>query len=380
MSISFIYLLFYIIYGTTSEEQISRTSNIILRNDDSISPSSISSHIRSMHSEYNIKKISIVKVTEKILDLFDNGYLIVNHVSDLIKNFNQNKITLKYDFSITTKNNEEIKEIYQNKIDMFCFNEYLQKTDCDEKEKILVFDLDNTLYPYADGEKMIGINRWYKSFTEKLKKQKSLEKLKKHYEHTKCFKSKKKQRSYSENLDQLDVCTSQIRESDSLRSFNKCIELTKEQKAEEYLKSLFKSIFGRHVTLRQVYEILIYSIYKANFRLKEILKVIRHRKIIMSNGSLRHCILTLTNLQILDSFEAIFYRDTSITAIKKPHYLSYFTIMERYRLSDSKNFIFFDDKIANIEEAKLCGWTTIFIDGKLPTEDKIYNMIRKNKK
>ncbi|KAF7684320.1 hypothetical protein TCON_0471 [Astathelohania contejeani] len=183
-----------------------------------------------------------------------------------------------------------------------------------DSEKILIFDIDKTLYPQS-----IPI---YEAITE----------------------------------GKLDYITKNMD-----MSRKKIIELLKDYK-KKYGSSI-KGFATEHklnvsACLSYVLEFVKEkNILNEDQELKTILDSIPYRKFVFTNADMGHAKYILTALGILDCFEVIFYTDYNIKDCwAKPEIRCYKYIEETLGITNPKNIYFFDDSICNILQAKNLDW------------------------
>jgi len=108
-----------------------------------------------------------------------------------------------------------------------------------------------------------------------------------------------------------------------------------------------------------------YSIMNENPLLSYYLKQCKGPKYIYTNGTYSHADTVLKQMNLLDSFEKIYSRDTIHKM--KPSLTSAVSvqidIIFNNQLVDDQNnkYIFFDDQLDNLKMGKKLGWITVWI-------------------
>ena len=105
-----------------------------------------------------------------------------------------------------------------------------------------------------------------------------------------------------------------------------------------------------------------YNLIRHDYQLKSQLQRIRYPKYILTNATYGHANLIVNQLGIEDEFEKIYARDNIHTM--KPSTYCYRTVsidIEHDLLSQTNEYIFFDDLLVNLEGANNEGWKTVWI-------------------
>jgi HAD superfamily hydrolase (TIGR01509 family) len=105
-----------------------------------------------------------------------------------------------------------------------------------------------------------------------------------------------------------------------------------------------------------------YNNIRPDYQLKSQLQRLNYPKYILSNATYGHANLIVNRLGIMNEFEKIYARDN--IPQMKPSFLCYKSVIrdiEYGLLSQSNEYIFFDDLLENLEGAKKQGWNTVWI-------------------
>jgi FMN phosphatase YigB (HAD superfamily) len=126
-----------------------------------------------------------------------------------------------------------------------------------------------------------------------------------------------------------------------------------------------------------------YTLIRPDYQLKSLLKRINYPKYVLTNATFSHANLIVNRLGIMDEFEKMYSRDT--IPFMKPYTMCYKTVtqdIEHGLLSQSNEFIFFDDILVNLEGARKHGWRTVWISPdylesyKYPFIDKAFPTLK----
>ncbi|EPR79668.1 hypothetical protein SLOPH_1210, partial [Spraguea lophii 42_110] len=225
----------------------------------------------------------------------------------------------------------------QNEIELFYFEDDYRNCDIEklndlylndniDDKKILVFDIDCTLYK----------------------------------------KSIRLQAKVGENYRNL------LKNKYSVKNPQKLIDLFRE-KYSSRSKGAF-DILGltKEEIIKNVYNIDYNEFLKEANELKKFLDSLPYRKVIMTNGMDVHAISVLKTMGIYECFESMFlpnflgYRNNqkknneneeNLIFINKPLCESYKLIEDVYGVADKSNIIFFDDQQINIDASIRRGWS-----------------------
>jgi FMN phosphatase YigB (HAD superfamily) len=105
-----------------------------------------------------------------------------------------------------------------------------------------------------------------------------------------------------------------------------------------------------------------YDTIRPDYQLKSQLQRITHPKYVLTNATFGHANLIVNRMGIMDEFEKIYSRD--IIPYMKPYSRCYQSVsrdIEHGLLSQTNEYIFFDDLLVNLEGANKEGWKTVWI-------------------
>ncbi|KRH93027.1 Haloacid dehalogenase-like hydrolase, partial [Pseudoloma neurophilia] len=196
-------------------------------------------------------------------------------------------------------------------------------------DKILVFDIDNTLYP----EKSQAEYKIHQKYLEWLEKQTGISKF----------------------------------------------EINKLSKEPSHINDEFPYMVHRKLNLwpghynHMIQSIDYTQLIKRNEQLKEFLDTLPYRKFCLTNNSVHGATKILNVLGIDSCFEAIFAIDLDVTRseILKPTESAYKFVTEILQVKNNKNIIFFDDKEKNVHGAIKCGWNAT----QIKSDDEIIVLV-----
>lgn len=100
---------------------------------------------------------------------------------------------------------------------------------------------------------------------------------------------------------------------------------------------------------------------KAQLHLGRQIDQLAGRKIIYTNSPKHYATKILTELELIDCFDAIFSLEDANYELK-PHNSSYQQLCDKHAI-DSHNTVFFDDQLRNLKPAKALGMTTVWLTG-----------------
>ena len=108
--------------------------------------------------------------------------------------------------------------------------------------------------------------------------------------------------------------------------------------------------------------IVDYKNIKVDENLSRILNNLNSPKYIYSNGTYGHVKEILNKMNLTNSFDKLYARDT--IPYMKPYVESYKFIEQniRKKYNDRNKYYFFDDRLENLQTAKSRGWNTIWIN------------------
>tara|TARA_Y100000389_G_scaffold69275_1_gene65925 strand:- start:3082 stop:3552 length:471 start_codon:yes stop_codon:yes gene_type:complete len=105
-----------------------------------------------------------------------------------------------------------------------------------------------------------------------------------------------------------------------------------------------------------------YNLIRHDYQLKSQLQRIRYPKYILTNATYGHANLIVNQLGIEDEFEKIYARDNIHKMKPSPYcYRTVSIDIEHDLLSQTNEYIFFDDLLVNLEGANNEGWKTVWI-------------------
>ena len=110
--------------------------------------------------------------------------------------------------------------------------------------------------------------------------------------------------------------------------------------------------------------IVDYKNIKVDINLSRILNNLNSPKYIYSNGTYGHVKEILNKMNLINSFDKLYARDT--IPYMKPYIESYKFIEQdiRKKYNDRNKYYFFDDRLENLQTAKSIGWYTIWVNIK----------------
>jgi|UniRef100_A0A6C0LZH4 HAD superfamily hydrolase (TIGR01509 family) len=106
-----------------------------------------------------------------------------------------------------------------------------------------------------------------------------------------------------------------------------------------------------------------YNSFKKNPLLSKLLKQIRGKKFIFTNGNKVHLDDVLKKMKL----KSVFYNTANSDEFNlhmKPDIYSYLYVDNKFKLDKYNEIFFFEDSIENLKTAKKLGWKTILIDFK----------------
>jgi FMN phosphatase YigB (HAD superfamily) len=108
--------------------------------------------------------------------------------------------------------------------------------------------------------------------------------------------------------------------------------------------------------------IVDYRNIRVDINLSRILNNLNSPKYIYSNGTYGHVKEILNKMNLTNSFDKLYARDT--IPYMKPYVESYKFIEQdiRKKYNDRNKYYFFDDRLENLQTAKSRGWNTIWIN------------------
>ena len=111
-------------------------------------------------------------------------------------------------------------------------------------------------------------------------------------------------------------------------------------------------------SMRRAYQYIV----RPDPHLSQMLGALRGPKYLFTNGSRQHGLGSLQALGVLDHFDGQLDRD-SAGGMLKPN-PRVFALMHAVvqRESPGAEIVFFDDQLANLQQAKAFGWRTVWID------------------
>jgi len=123
-----------------------------------------------------------------------------------------------------------------------------------------------------------------------------------------------------------------------------------------------------------------YNTIQQDYELYQLIKRIRLPKFVLTNATYDHANVIVNKLGIENLFRKIYSRDN--IPFMKPHPECYKSIerdISKILHTKENKYIFFDDLLVNLEEAKERGWTTIWISPQHHETHK-YNYVDKGYK
>ena len=108
--------------------------------------------------------------------------------------------------------------------------------------------------------------------------------------------------------------------------------------------------------------IVDYRNIRVDVNLSRILNNLNSPKYIYSNGTYGHVKEILNKMNLTNSFDKLYARDT--IPYMKPYVESYKFIEQdiRKKYNDRNKYYFFDDRLENLQTAKSRGWNTIWVN------------------
>ena len=108
--------------------------------------------------------------------------------------------------------------------------------------------------------------------------------------------------------------------------------------------------------------IVDYKNIRVDVNLSRILNNLNSPKYIYSNGTYGHVKEILNKMNLTNSFDKLYARDT--IPYMKPYVESYKFIEQdiRKKYNDRNKYYFFDDRLENLQTAKSRGWNTIWVN------------------
>lgn len=108
--------------------------------------------------------------------------------------------------------------------------------------------------------------------------------------------------------------------------------------------------------------IVDYRNIRVDVNLSRILNNLNSPKYIYSNGTYGHVKEILNKMNLTNSFDKLYARDT--IPYMKPYVESYKFIEQdiRKKYNDRNKYYFFDDRLENLQTAKSRGWYTIWVN------------------
>ena len=108
--------------------------------------------------------------------------------------------------------------------------------------------------------------------------------------------------------------------------------------------------------------IVDYRNIRVDINLSRILNNLNSPKYIYSNGTYGHVKEILNKMNLTNSFDKLYARDT--IPYMKPYVESYKFIEQdiRKKYNDRNKYYFFDDRLENLQTAKSRGWYTIWVN------------------
>ena len=108
--------------------------------------------------------------------------------------------------------------------------------------------------------------------------------------------------------------------------------------------------------------IVDYRNIRVDINLSRILNNLNSPKYIYSNGTYGHVKEILNKMNLTNSFDKLYARDT--ISYMKPYVESYKFIEQdiRKKYNDRNKYYFFDDRLENLQTAKSRGWYTIWVN------------------
>ena len=108
--------------------------------------------------------------------------------------------------------------------------------------------------------------------------------------------------------------------------------------------------------------IVDYRNIRVDVNLSRILNNLNSPKYIYSNGTYGHVKEILNKMNLTNSFDKLYARDT--IPYMKPYIESYKFIEQdiRKKYNDRNKYYFFDDRLENLQTAKSRGWYTIWVN------------------
>ena len=128
-------------------------------------------------------------------------------------------------------------------------------------------------------------------------------------------------------------------------------------------------IFDLDFTLYSEYDVdesstnkRFYESFGRKALLNDLLKKLKGKKYIFSNGSKSHVEDVISKMKMKMIFKKIAYSEEYEKL--KPHISAYEYVIEKFKLNKSDKIYFFEDTLENLRTAKKLGWKTVFITSK----------------
>ena len=109
-----------------------------------------------------------------------------------------------------------------------------------------------------------------------------------------------------------------------------------------------------------------YELLNNDQQLNYLLQNLPSKKLLFTNGTFGHGIVSLKKMNIISNFEKIIARDT-INDLK-PNHSSFKEFIRLTNIKEKDKCVFFEDNVDNLIQAKNFGWITVLI-----TKDNVIN-------
>lgn len=128
-------------------------------------------------------------------------------------------------------------------------------------------------------------------------------------------------------------------------------------------------IFDLDFTLYSEYDVdesstnkRFYESFGRKALLNDLLKKLKGKKYIFSNGSKSHVEDVISKMKMKMIFKKIAYSEEYPKL--KPHISAYEYVIQKFKLKKNDKIYFFEDTLENLRTAKNLGWKTIYITPK----------------
>ena len=112
-----------------------------------------------------------------------------------------------------------------------------------------------------------------------------------------------------------------------------------------------------------------YKYLKPDAQLNYLLTMLPSKKVIFTNGTYSHALVSLNKLKLKNNFMDITARDT-INDLK-PNVSAYESFININNIKNNDLCVFFDDQPINLIESKKFGWITVLISSEIILNENI---------